>query len=100
MFRSAEFSRELFRDVAIEGVRLPFRADYVNGRLDPDVHKSPATLRVRDTRRPTERPWLITLGLDGEITARPDQPGAGLSQATGSTPDAGAKGGSPAGRSP
>jgi prepilin-type N-terminal cleavage/methylation domain-containing protein len=77
MFRSSDFSRPLFRGLKVTGVKLPFRVEYVNGRMDPERHKATETIRLLDAANPGERPWLITLGLDGEITSRADQPPTG-----------------------
>jgi prepilin-type N-terminal cleavage/methylation domain-containing protein len=69
MFRSSEFSRELFPDLVVKQPNLPVRAEFVNGRLDPLVHRSPIVIVIADAAKPQSIPWTITLGLDGEITA-------------------------------
>ncbi len=69
MFRSSEWSRELFADLEVKQPKLPIRAEFVNGRLDPTYHRAPIVIVIADRAKPQSIPWTITIGLDGEITA-------------------------------
>jgi hypothetical protein len=89
MFRSTEFSRELFQDLVVSSPPLPVRAEFVNGRLDPMVHRAPVVLVLSDASRPGSPPWTVTLGLDGEITAAEGAAPAPSPQTTGPAGKAG-----------
>ena len=67
VFRSDELQRDLPGGLDLVGDTVPVRVVYVNGRLDPDIHRNDVVLQFRNPTSEEDLPIELRLGRNGTI---------------------------------